>query len=55
MIIMHVYQPECPCELNSDYIFNIFLPFTLFFEKTSKLNDRPNPYVVKTQKFLLSY
>lgn len=32
-----------------------FLPFTLFFEKTSKLDDTPNPYVVKTQKFPLSY
>lgn len=52
---MHVCHAECTWEFNCEYISNIFLSFTLFCDKASKLNNRPNLHVAKTQKFLLSY
>lgn len=55
MIVANTCHAECTWEFNSECILNIFLPFTLFFDKASKLNNRPNLYVAKTQKFLLSY
>lgn len=61
-IILHVYYPECPCIsswvcmwVEQLMYFQHFFCHLLSFEKTSKLDDMPNPYVVKTQKFPLSY